>query len=75
MRYFHVTPLAPHYFDLSCYPKMLKSNFFRVSNFNIFYSFGARKFAGKATTRTNCTEKNFARNEKFFARNEKNFYL
>ena len=54
---------------------MLKSNFFRVRNFNVFYSFGARKFAGKATTRTNCTEKNFARNEKFFARNEKNFYL
>ena len=34
---------TPHYFDLSSYPEMLKSNFFSAKNFNIFYDFGREK--------------------------------
>lgn len=36
-----------------------------------FYSFRARKNRERAAARTNCTEKNFARNEKFFYLKEK----
>ena len=45
---------------------MLKSNFFRPKNFNVFYNWKAENFSGKARARTNCTEKFSARNEKFF---------
>ena len=34
---------TPHYFDLSSYPEMLKSNFFCAKNFNIFYDFSREK--------------------------------
>ena len=34
---------TPHYFDLSSYPEMLKSNFFSAKNFNIFYDFSREK--------------------------------
>ena len=54
---------------------MLKSNFFRPENFNVFYDWKAEIFPRETTARTNCTEKFVARNEKFAARNERNFYL
>ena len=47
---------------------MLKSKFFPLKNFNVFYDWRAPNKSGKASARTNCTEKKTARNEK-------NFYL
>ena len=55
--------------------EMLKSNFFRAKNFNVFYNWRAENFSGKARARTNCTEKFSARNGKFSARNGKFSYL
>ena len=47
---------------------MLKSNFFRAKNFNIFYDFGFGFFFRKANPFTN-----LARKKSYLAR--KNFYL
>ena len=54
---------------------MLKSNFFRPKNFNLFYNLNTRFFSGLARARTNCTEKSSARNDKFSARNDNFSYL
>ena len=50
--------------------EMLKSNFFRSKNFNVFYDWRTEKITGKARARSNCNEKFTALGEKFSARNE-----
>ena len=45
---------------------MLKSNFFRPKNFNIFYDFGFKKFSGKPLRSPTWPEKNPTWPEKIF---------